>query len=145
MSIDVIISAISSFLLAMGGSGLLFWRQSKRLKEVEVRKGEQELDAEQTAQWKELYERRDARVRVLDDKVDALYTQIHELQKTNDSLSSEIERLKGEIEVQKGKYELEIEQLKYTKCVVRGCKLRQPPHLMDFNGNEVVVPDGTVG
>lgn len=140
MDLATILTAIGSFLLAMSGSGILFWKQSKRLKEIEARKGESELQSAQAQEWKELYERRDARVHILDDKVDNQYAQIHELQKENDSLSSSVERLKGEIEIQKGRYELEISKLIYDKCVVRGCTKRIPPHWTDNNGNEVVAP-----
>lgn len=141
MDWTAIVSAVASFLLAMSGSGVLFWSQSKKLKQLEVRKGEQELQMNELQEWKEIANKREAELERKDAKINEIRKERNGLQKDNGELSVEVAKLKGEIEVQRGRCDLEVEKLKFTKCLVRGCKLRQPPHWTDENGNEVMSPE----
>lgn len=67
-------------------------------------------------EWKDLYEKKEARVNQLEAKVDELYGQINddrsrirELQEKNTTLS------------------LDLQKAQFMKCEVKGCDKRQPP------------------
>lgn len=77
--LNVIVTAICSLLAAVGGGSIIFFKQNRAMKEVEVEIKKQESESNEIAQWKELYQEVKSENRRLSDKVDELYKQQHTL------------------------------------------------------------------
>lgn len=116
-SLTVIISALSALVGALGGGGLLYFRQNRRLKETEV-------EAKQSEEWKKLYETSDKDSREKDLKIDALYAERQRL----------LERLIERERVISQK-DIEIERLSFARCDVNECRKRKPPRRYEENNN----------
>ena len=81
-----------------------------------AKKAEAENITQYASEWKELYEKKEAKVHELDIKIDQLY-----LEKNEDR-----ERIR-DLQAKNAKLELENQALNFKKCEVRGCKDRKPP------------------
>ncbi len=93
-----------------------FYDSKKRKEAAAAKKAEAENITQYAAEWKELYEKKEAKVHELDTKIDQLY-----LEKNEDR-----ERIR-DLQSKNAKLELENQALNFKKCEVRGCKDRQPP------------------
>ncbi len=118
--INIIFTCVMSLLSALGGAGLIFWRQTKRMKEAEAERAEQKTQHAYVEEWKELYNKKEARVNTLEEKLDKMRK----------------ERDDGRAENMK--ITLENQRLQFDKCTVNHCNKRQPPHYYDGTGNEVM-------
>ncbi len=119
--------SVNDFILlvtALGGiegiKQLVKWwisrKAEKRTVEAQASSEEAESISKYAVEWKELYEKKEQRVNVLDDKVDELYAEIGKyrsmvLQLKEDNAALEIENKK----------------LSYHRCDIKGCTNRRPP------------------
>lgn len=101
--LQVIVTAICSLLAAVGGGSIIYFKQNRAMKEVEVEIKKQESESNEIAQWKELYQEVKSENRRLSDKIDELYKRQHDL--TNEMVSLRA-------------------TLKDYSCVREGCKQR---------------------
>lgn len=85
-------------------------------KQPAAKKAEAENITQYAAEWKELYEKKEAKVHELDTKIDQLYVEKNE----------DRERIR-DLQSKNVKLELENQSLNFKKCEVRGCKERKPP------------------
>ncbi len=106
---------VTTILLPLFGV-FLFYNQKKRKEEASARKAEADNITSYAAEWKELYEKKEAKVQELDAKIDSLYVKINEEREHNRELMEKNTAL----EVEKLKLEVK-------RCDVRGCSNRQPP------------------
>lgn len=83
--LQVIVTAICSLLAAVGGGSIIYFKQNRAMKEVEVEIKKQESESNEIAQWKELYQEVKSENRRLSDKIDELYKRQHDL--TNEMVS----------------------------------------------------------
>ncbi len=83
--LQVIVTAVCSLLAAVGGGSIIYFKQNRAMKEVEVEIKKQESESNEIAQWKELYQEVKVENRRLSDKIDELYKNQHEL--TNEMVS----------------------------------------------------------
>lgn len=118
--LNIIISSVCALLGALGGGGVLYWKQNKMLKQQEAKQAEHSTQHAYVEEWKELYQKKEERVNILEEKLDDMR------QKKNKS-DERITQL-----------QLENERLQWAKCTVNGCNKRQPPHYYDGDGNEVL-------
>lgn len=95
---------------------IFFYSIRKRKEEAEARKAETDNITSYAAEWKELYEKKEAKVHELDAKIDKLY-----LEKEEDR------KHMREIMEQNQEYALKNKELEILKCKKRGCQDRQPP------------------
>lgn len=103
MDWNIVITAIISSLIPTGGiAGFVFFRENKRAKQLEN-------ETTASAQWRELYEKSEAKVEGLNLKVDALYKENGYLRDQNDSLKTQRA------------------VLTMYKCEKLNCTDRQPP------------------
>ncbi|HCC51114.1 MAG TPA: hypothetical protein DEQ30_02920 [Porphyromonadaceae bacterium] len=110
MNVIEVISAICGAGGILGVvSYFLFFKETKRIKKSEAKKGE--LD-----NWERQIERYEKRLQERDIKVDTLYTELRKEQEKNLSLLEQINNK-----------ELENKLLIIQKCEVRGCTSRKPP------------------
>lgn len=93
-----------------------FYDSKKRKEAAAAKKAEAENITQYAAEWKELYEKKEAKVHELDTKIDQLYVEKNEDRKRIRDLQSKNVKL-----------ELENQALNFKKCEVRGCKERKPP------------------
>ena len=93
-----------------------FYDSKKRKEAAAAKKAEAENITQYAAEWKELYEKREAKVHELDTKIDQLYVEKNE----------DRERIR-DLQSKNVKLELENQALNFKKCEVRGCKERKPP------------------
>lgn len=107
--LSVVLTAIVSFVSAMGGGSILFVRQNRRMKELEI-------ESKQSDEWKKLYELSDADSKRKDNKIDELYTERQQL----------LERLIGK-ERHISSLIVYIERLLFARCDVDECGKRCPP------------------
>ena len=94
----------------------MFYDSKKRREAAQAEKAEADNISQYAAEWKELYEKKEAKVHELDTKIDQLY-----LEKNEDR-----GRIR-DLQSKNAKLELENQALNFKKCEVRGCKDRQPP------------------
>ena len=107
--LTIIVSAFCSIIGALSGGGIIYYRQNRRMKEVEV-------DAKQSDEWKRLYEKSDEDSREKDRKLDALYTERQQMYNQLIERDRTIARK-----------DITIERLRFTRCDVNGCRRRRPP------------------
>lgn len=106
---------VATILLPLIGA-FQFYDSKKRKEAAAAKKAEAENITQYAAEWKELYEKKEAKVHELDTKIDQLY-----LEKNEDR-----ERIR-DLQSKNAKLELENQALNFKKCEARGCKDRQPP------------------
>lgn len=107
--------AVNTVLMPLLGV-FLYHDQKKRKEEAAARKAEADNITAYAAEWKELYEKKEAKVHELDAKIDQMY-----IEKNEDR-----EKIR-EMQERCTSLELENLKLKFMKCEVRGCDKRQPP------------------
>lgn len=113
--LTIIVSAVCSIIGALGGGGIIYYRQTKHMKEAEV-------DAKQSEEWRKLFEQSDEDSRKKDKKIDGLY---EERQNLYNKLL-EKDRIIA-------RRDIDLERLNFARCYVNGCKRRQPPR--DYEGD----------
>lgn len=118
--LNILISGVVSLLTVIGGGSIFYVRSTRKTKEQEAIQAEQATQHAYVEEWKELYERKERKVEVLDGKLDEMRAKKNELEQTIAALR------------------LENERLQWAKCTVNGCDNRQPPHYYDAKGNEVL-------
>lgn len=106
---------VATILLPLIGA-FQFYDSKKRKEAAAAKKAEAENITQYAAEWKELYEKKEAKVHELDTKIDQLYVEKNEDRKRIRDLQSKNVKL-----------ELENQALNFKKCEVRGCKERKPP------------------
>ncbi len=107
--------AIATIFLPLLGA-FMFYDSKKRREAAQAEKAEADNITQYAAEWKELYEKKEAKVSELNAKIDQLY-----IEKNEDR-----ERIR-DLQSRNVKLELENQALNFKKCEVRGCKDRQPP------------------
>lgn len=105
--IEVIVAIVSG-LLAGGLTPFLFFKQDRNSREIEN-------EAKQSEEWKKLYAETKEELKERDEKIDALYTQIHTQRDNEAAMAKHI----TEIEVENTK-------CKMLMCEVPSCPKRQP-------------------
>lgn len=113
--ISIISGIITSVIIPMIGI-FLFYDSKKRKAEAEAVQVETSNISLYAAEWKELYEKKEAKVHELDGKIDSLY-----LEKEKDRQS--IRQLREE----NNELKLKLQAVMFWKCEVRGCVNREPP------------------
>jgi chromosome segregation ATPase len=113
--ITVVGGIVATILLPLIGA-FQFYDSKKRKEAAAAKKAEAENITQYAAEWKELYEKKEAKVHELDTKIDQLYVEKNE----------DRERIR-DLQARNAKLELENQALNFKKCEVRGCKDRQPP------------------
>ena len=106
---------VATILLPLIGA-FQFYDSKKRREAAAAKKAEAENITQYAAEWKELYEKKEAKVHELDTKIDQLYVEKNE----------DRERIR-DLQSKNVKLELENQALNFKKCEVRGCKERKPP------------------
>lgn len=105
---------VATILLPLIGA-FQFYDSKKRKEAAAAKKAEAENITQYAAEWKELYEKKEAKVHELDTKIDQLYVEKNE----------DRERIR-DLQSKNVKLELENQSLNFKKCEVRGCKERKP-------------------
>ena len=113
--ITMIGGIVATILIPLIGA-FQFYDSKKRKEAAAAKKAEAENITQYASEWKELYEKKEAKVHELDIKIDQLY-----LEKNEDR-----ERIR-DLQAKNAKLELENQALNFNKCEVRGCKDRKPP------------------
>ena len=113
--ITMIGGIVATILIPLIGA-FQFYDSKKRKEAAAAKKAEAENITQYAFEWKELYEKKEAKVHELDIKIDQLY-----LEKNEDR-----ERIR-DLQAKNAKLELENQALNFKKCEVRGCKDRKPP------------------
>lgn len=98
----IIMSLVSSVISGGGVATIAFFKENKRKKQLEN-------EAMASAQWRELYEKADAKNDTLGIKIEALYKENNLIRDNNNDLTSQNI------------------VLKIHKCEVPGCTMRKPP------------------
>lgn len=106
---------VATILLPLIGA-FQFYDSKKRKEAAAAKKAEAENITQYAAEWKELYEKKEAKAHELDTKIDQLYVEKNE----------DRERIR-DLQSKNVKLGLENQSLNFKKCEVRGCKERKPP------------------
>lgn len=129
--IERISNIITLLLGAIGGSGLMYYTQNKKLKESEVRlstltakEKEFELLNKQMDILQSLLEKQVERTNTTERKVEELQRQTSELYEANNEKERKISEL-----------EITIDRLRHNYCD-RGCKRRRNPFEREIEDNE---------
>ena len=95
---------------------VLLIRTRKRKEEAEADNAEANTIKSYATEWKELYEKKEAKVEQLNAKIDSLYVKIEE----------DRTRIRGLMEKNQ-ELALRNQLLEEQKCEIRGCDKRKPP------------------
>jgi len=104
----IIITALSSLLSGGVIGGVVFFRENKRARQLEN-------ENTASAQWRELYEKAEAKVEAQNGKIEALFKENGRLRDQNNSLTTQRA------------------VMSVYKCVEFGCSKRRPPFGMESN------------
>lgn len=115
LDIKIILEYATPILTLLLGS-FLFYDAKRRKAMAEARKMEADNITSYAAEWKELYEKKEAKVDQLNGKIDELYGKL-------DEYRCRIRDLKDD----KAKLEMENMKLSYHRCDKKGCADRIPP------------------
>lgn len=115
MDLSVILEYVTPIMTLLLGS-FLFYDAKKRKEMAAAKKAEAENITSYANEWKELYEKKEAKVDQLNGKIDELYAKLNEYR-------GKIRDLKDE----RAELRMEIMKLTYHRCDVKGCDKRQPP------------------
>lgn len=147
MSQEVLQMVLSSLitLLTTGGIGSIFFiRQSKKLKNSEVRAAEIQNESSTNEEWKKLCEKKDEDIQRLENKINNLEENIKEKNQKIDELNQSKENAWEETsktKIQSAKKDRIISEINWYRCEVNGCPHRKPPHkygVFDFPKDDVV-------
>lgn len=78
----ILVAAVSALISGGGIAGLVFFRENKRARQLEN-------EATASSQWRELYEKSEAKVESQSVKIDALYKENNYLRDQNNSLTTQ--------------------------------------------------------
>lgn len=118
---------IGEFIILIGGSGILYWRETKRGKKIDN-------DGKVMEEWKEMYHEKEKKctekdkiIKDKDDKIEQLRKKISSLydERTEFMAKREFELKQKDSEI----LELKMKQgeLQWNECRVNGCDKREPP------------------
>lgn len=99
-----IITALVSLISALGGGGIIYFHQTKRLKAAEAALAESKVENDEVARWRDLFDKKN-----------------EELKKTEEKLNGDLEKARAYIEDRRtkiGKMYVEIDDLKNEKHVL---------------------------
>lgn len=123
--INVIVPAICAILGALGGGTLLYFRQTKKQKDIDNELKEAEA-------WEKLYHEKDAKCTQKDSKIDELRRDINRLQEERINIirdkAEEINQLQGDISCLNTK----LVECNWYRCERCGCKNRKPKREIDI-------------
>ncbi len=134
--LNVIVTAICSLLAALGGGSVIYFKQNRQMKEVEVQLKKQERENNEIKQWQEIVADRDkqiAEVRAEKEKVKG----------ECDRLSEKISRLYEERNREHDDamfYSYAITHILSGQfyCEVRGCNSRKPLNITEGELEEIL-------
>lgn len=128
--IDKIIYIISSVITVLiGANGVLFYRINHGLKKTQ-------LQREQSTEWQRLYDEKEEECDDLRKRMNDLYHQRLDL--FNEATKLKIDIAKKEVEI--ARKDVDIAKITYDRCIVDGCRKRQPKRSEIIPDNEAVKP-----
>ena len=118
-----IIALLSSIIVMLiGGGGLLYYGVNKRLKNIQA-------DREASVEWQKLYETKVEECNELANRKNNLHSLWRQAIDENNCLKISLAHKDVEIErknVELAKKDIIILKVTYDKCVITGCKKREP-------------------
>lgn len=120
------LTLIVEFATVLIVNGCFYYGINKKLKQVQVNEKEIEVIKKQDDEWQELYNELKSQIQPLQEKIEIVTQEKHDLARGLLMKDVEIEKLKSKIN-----------QLEWYRCTVNGCNKRRPPHVFDQEGNEL--------
>lgn len=118
---------IGEFIILIGGSGILYWRETKRGKKIDN-------DGKVMEEWKEMYHEKEKKCTEKDQIIKDKDDKIEQLRKKISSLYDERSEFMAKREFELKQKDSEILELKmkqgelqWNECRVNGCDRREPP------------------
>ena len=142
--LQMIITGLLTFLTTGGIGSFLYIKQSKKLKESEVKAAEIQNESSTNEEWKKICEKKDDDIRRLEQKIENLEENIKEKDKKIEELNLSKENAWEETsktKIQSAKKDRIISEINWYRCEVNGCPHRKPPHrygTFDFPKDTVV-------
>ena len=121
MDWNALLMAAGGLAASIGGSGLLSLRSDRKLKGLEVRLRQADVERSQADEWKRLYDASEAERKELGAKLDKLYDERKEL------LGQVLDR-----DRQLARKDIELTSLNFARCHVQHCRRRKPPREYEF-------------
>lgn len=124
--INVIISSICALLGALGGAGgasIVFYRQTKRMKEAEAMKAESEVEDDELARWRTLADKLQEQLTAARNHIVAKNNQVDELYDTQHELENKLRV----ITYNYNSSLLFVDYIKHNYCIRRPCELGRLP------------------
>lgn len=142
--LQIILSSLLTFLTTGGIGSFLYIKQSKKLKESEIKAAEIQNESSTNAEWEKICEKKDNDNQVLEKKIEILEETIKERDKKIDELNN-VKELAWEetsnAKIKSAHKDRVISELNWYRCEVNGCPYRKPPHkfgTFDFPKDVVV-------
>ena len=129
--LQMIITGLLTFLTTGGIGSFLYIKQSKKLKESEVKAAEIQNESSTNEEWKKICEKKDDDIRRLEQKIENLEENIKEKDKKIEELNRSKENAWEETsktKIQSAKKDRIISEINWYRCEVNGCTHRKPPH-----------------
>lgn len=116
--VTILSSAFSVVVGALGGGGVMYFRQNKAAKEIEN-------ESNQSNEWRKLYDEMKGELQSKDSKIDKLY---EERKRYDDDIAELRKRITD--------LEISLKSERYFRCEVQDCKNRKPPRFVTTTTDE---------
>ena len=147
--LQMIITGLLTFLTTGGIGSFLYIKQSKKLKESEIKSAEIANEASTNAEWEKLCGKKDEDIKRLECKIDELEQMIKDKNDKIEQLNQSKENAWEETsksKIQSAKKDRIISEINWYRCEVNGCPYRKPPRkygTFDFPKEAIVDEDNT--
>lgn len=148
--LQMILTGLLTF-LTTGGIGSIFYiKQSKRLKDSEVKSAEIANESSTNKEWENICRMKDETINRLEQKITNLEETVKEKDEKIETLNQSKEKAWDETsktKIQSAQKDRIISEINWYRCEVNGCPYRKPPRkygTFDFPKNAVVDTESTV-
>lgn len=147
--LQMILTGLLTFITTGGIGSFLYMKQSKKLKDSEVKASEIANESSTNKEWENICHMKDDTIARLEEKVANLERTIKEKDDKIESLNQSKEKAWDETsktKIQSAQKDRIISEINWYRCEVNGCPYRKPPRkygTFDFPKDAVVV-DGTM-
>lgn len=128
--LQMLITGVLTLLTTSGVGSIFYFKQQKKLKELEVKSAEIANESSTNSEWEKLCHKKDDDINRLETKINSLEENIKEKEiKIENSAKSKEAAWdeKSQIKLESQMKDQEIMSLNWYKCEINDCPYRRPP------------------
>lgn len=145
--LQMILTGLLTFLTTGGIGSFLYMKQSKKLKDSEVKASEIANESSTNREWENICRMKDDTIAKLEERIENLEKSSKEKDEKIEELNKSKERAWDETsktKIQSAQKDRIISEINWYRCEVNGCPYRKPPRkygTFDFPKDAVVIVD----